>query len=597
MMIKERLQELRSAMKERNIDYYVVPTSDFHESEYVGEYFKARKWITGFTGSAGTAVIGLNEAGLWTDGRYFIQAEEQLKGSTVTLFKMGQEGVPTINEYLKKNLPNGGTIGFDGRVINTRLFEQFKEIAKDKNGKIYSSEDLIDPIWKDRPSLPKSKAWILEEKFSGASIPEKLKRVRDKMKEEGANVHIATCLFDIEWIYNLRGDDIEHVPVNLCFTLIKENEAYYYINEEDVDGKVREYLKNNNVTLRPYEAIYDDVKKLSASDKVLLNKAQVNSRITGSLPEGITIIDKANPSELMKSCKNETELKNLVNAHIKDGVAMTKFMYWLKKNVGKIEMTEYSVAEYLKELRAAQEGFIDISFGTIAGYGPNAAMMHYSATKEKCATLKPEGMLLVDSGGHYLEGSTDITRTFALGPVSDIEKKHFTAVLRANMNLSHARFLYGCSGLNLDILARGPMWDMDIDYQCGTGHGVGYLLNIHEGPNGFRWKIVPERKDSGTLEEGMCTTDEPGIYLEGKYGIRLENELICRKGAKNEYGQFMYFEDMTFVPFDLDLVDKDEMTKTDIARLNEYHKKVYEVISPYLESDEKIWLKEYTKSI
>lgn len=596
-MIQERLKSLRDEMRKRNIDYYIVPTSDFHESEYVGEYFKARKWITGFTGSAGTAVIGMDEAGLWTDGRYFIQAENQLKGSGVTLFKMAQEGVPTINEYLEKNLKNGGVIGFDGRVVNTRLAENFKEIADKKSGSLYTSEDLIDLIWNDRPLLPTSKAWILTEKFSGESVTSKLDRIRKEMKECGANTHIMTCLFDIEWTFNLRGGDIEHVPVNLCFALIDEKNASYYINEADLDDKVKAYLKDNGITLRPYEAIYDDVKNIPASAKVLLNKAQVNSRITDLLPKSVTIIDKANPAELMKSCKNEVELQNLIKAHIKDAVAMTKFMYWLKTNVGHIEMTEVTAQDYLANLRAEQEGFIDLSFGTISAYGPNAAMMHYSAIPDNCAVLKPEGMLLVDSGGHYYEGSTDITRTFALGPVSDIEKKHFTAVLRANMNLSHARFLYGCSGLNLDILARGPIWDMDLDYQCGTGHGVGYLLNIHEGPNGFRWKIVPERKDSGILEEGMCTTDEPGIYLEGQYGIRLENELICRKGAKNEYGQFMYFEDMTYVPFDLDLVDEKYLNAIDKERLNEYHKKVYETISPYLTDDEKNWLKTYTRQI
>lgn len=596
-MIQERLKSLRDEMRKRNIDYYIVPTADFHESEYVGEYFKARKWITGFTGSAGTAVIGMDEAGLWTDGRYFIQAENQLKGSGVTLFKMAQEGVPTINEYLEKNLKNGGVIGFDGRVVNTRLAETFKEIADKKSGSLYTSEDLIDLIWNDRPSLPTSKAWILTEKFSGESVTSKLERIRKEMKECGANTHIMTCLFDIEWTFNLRGGDIEHVPVNLCFALIDEKNVSYYINEADLDDKVKAYLKDNGITLRPYEAIYDDVKNIPASAKVLLNKAQVNSRITDLLPKSVTIIDKANPAELMKSCKNEVELQNLIKAHIKDAVAMTKFMYWLKTNVGHIEMTEVTAQDYLANLRAEQEGFIDLSFGTISAYGPNAAMMHYSATPDNCAVLKPEGMLLVDSGGHYYDGSTDITRTFALGPVSDIEKKHFTAVLCANMNLSHARFLYGCSGLNLDILARGPIWDMDLDYQCGTGHGVGYLLNIHEGPNGFRWKIVPERKDSGILEEGMCTTDEPGIYLEGQYGIRLENELICRKGAKNEYGQFMYFEDMTYVPFDLDLVDEKYLNAIDKERLNEYHKKVYETVSPYLTDDEKNWLKTYTRQI
>lgn len=596
-MIPERLAALRAEMKKRNIDYYFVPTADFHESEYVGEYFKARKYITGFTGSAGVAVIGLEEAGLWTDGRYFIQAEEQLKDTTVTLYKMGQEGVPTVKEYLESKLKMGNILGFDGRVVNTSLSEDFEDIAIAKEATLYTKEDLIDIIWKERPALPASKTWILEECYAGESVSSKLKRVREKMNEYGADTHIVSCLFDNEWMFNLRGDDIEHVPVNLCFSLITMDKAFYYINEADVDDKVRKYLEDNKVTLRPYEAIYEDAATLSKDSKVLMNCAQVNRRITDSLPGGIEIIDEANPAELMKAMKNDIELENLRKAHVKDGVAMTKFMYWLKNNVGKIEMNEVTVADYLAKLRSEQEHFVDLSFGTIAGYGPNAAMMHYSASIDKCATLKPEGMLLVDSGGHYLEGSTDITRTFALGPVTSEMKRDFTAVLRANRNLANARFLYGCSGLNLDILARGPIWDMDLDYQCGTGHGVGYLLNIHEGPNGFRWKVVPERKDSGILDEGMFTTDEPGIYLEGKYGIRLENELICRKGAKNEYGQFMYFEDITLCPFDLDLIDEEELTKTDKKRINEYHKRVYEKLSPYMTKEENDWLKEYTRAI
>lgn len=596
-MIPERLKQLRSEMEKRGIDMYVVPTSDFHESEYVGEYFKARKFITGFTGSAGTAVITMKEAGLWTDGRYFIQAEKQLEGTTVTLFRMGQEGVPTVSEYLKANLPQGGTIGFDGRVMNTKLGKEFFAIADEKGGKLHTSEDLIDLIWIDRPQLPAEKTFVLEEKYSGESFAHKLERVREEMKECGAQAHVMSCLYDIAWFFNLRGGDIDSVPVFLSYVLVTMDEVKLYLNEKVLTEETATYLKENRVIVRPYNAISEDVKLLNGDTTVLLNEAQVNYSIYSNLPENVKVVDKANPAENMKSQKNEVELANLVQAHIKDGLAFTKFMYWVKKNVGKMPMTEVTASDYLYECRAAQENFLGVSFGTICAYGPNAAMMHYSATPDNCATLEPRGMLLIDSGGHYYEGSTDITRTVALGPVSDIEKKHFTAVCRSCFNLSNARFLYGCTGQNLDILARGPIWDMDLDYQCGTGHGVGYLLNIHEGPNGFRWKIVPERKDSGVLEEGHVTTDEPGIYLEGQYGIRLENELVCRKGAKNEYGQFMYFDNITVAPIDLDCIDVNEMLPIDKKRLNEYHKKVYEILSPYMTAEENEWLKEYTREI
>lgn len=596
-MIPERLSALRQEMQKRKITIYVVPTADFHESEYVGEYFKARKFITGFTGSAGTAVITETEAGLWTDGRYFIQAENELKDTTVTLYRMYEDGVPTVKEYLEKELKEGGCIGFDGRVINTTLAEDIRKIAEEKNGSVYTGEDLIDLLWEDRPALPARPTWVLDEKYAGESVESKLKRIREQMEKEQADIHIMSSLFNIAWTYNMRGDDIENVPVFLSFSMITKDEAILYLNKEILTQKTQSHLEKNHITVRGYEEIYEDVKNLPRQAKVLLNKNQVNSAITDNLPKEIEIVQAAEPAEKMKSIKNETELSNLVKAHVKDGVAMTKFMYWLKKNIGKIPMTEVTAQNKLAEFRMEQENCLGISFDTICGYGPNAAMMHYEATEENYATLEPKGMLLVDSGGHYLEGSTDVTRNFALGPITPEEKKHFTAVCRSNLNLANVRFLYGCTGYNLDILTRGPIWDLNLDYQCGTGHGVGYLLNIHEGPNSFYWYITPGRKDYGVFEEGQVTTDEPGIYLEGKYGIRIENELVCRKGEKNMYGQFMYFENITYVPIDLDLIDPEEMDRTDKQRLNDYHKMVYDTISPYLEEEEKAWLKEYTRAI
>lgn len=584
-------------MAQRGIDIYVVPTSDFHDSEYVGEHFKARKFITGFTGSAGTAVITMTEAGLWTDGRYFVQAERQLEGSTVTLYRMGEEGVPTVDEFLAEKLPENGCLGFDGRVIGGTWGRRMEKLAEKKNGTIHCNEDLIDIIWEDRPALSKEPVFILEEKYAGKSTAEKLAAVREAMEKEGADYHILTSLYDIAWLLNVRGGDIECVPVVLSYLVLTEKECIWFLQEEIVDEKLRAYLNENHITTRAYDAIYEYVLDIPANAKVLLSAGQVNYRIVSSLNEDITIIDKPNPTLLMKAVKNQTEVDNTRAAHVKDGVAVTKFMYWLKNNIGKTKITEISASDYLENLRKEQENFLGISFNTISAYGANAAMMHYSATPESDTELKPEGFLLVDSGGHYYEGTTDITRTFALGPITDEMRTHFTAVCRSNMNLAHAKFLYGCTGLNLDILARGPLWEMGIDYKCGTGHGVGYLLNVHEGPNGFRWRVVTERNDSGVLQEGMITTDEPGVYLEGKYGIRTENELVCHKSCKNEYGQFMEFENITYAPIDLDAIDPEQMTKREREYLNEYHAMVYKTLSPYMTEEENEWLKRYTRAI
>lgn len=595
-MIQERLKELRAQMQERGIDIYIVPTSDFHQSEYVGEYFKARKYMTGFTGSAGTAVITKEEAGLWTDGRYFIQAEKQLEGSTVKLFKMGEEGVPKVEEYVKDHLTEGSCIGFDGRVMDAKSGEKYAKMAEEKKAALYVKEDLVGNIWKDRPQLPANKVWILEDTYAGRSMADKIADVRTQMQKEGADIHILSSLYDIAWLLNLRGGDIDHVPVFLSFVSIEKEQILLFVNPQILDKEVQDYLEKNHVTIRPYEDIYTYAQNLQKV-KVLISAEETNYRIAECIREHAEVLEGENPSLMLKAVKNEIELKNTREAHLKDAVAVTKFMYWLKTNIGKMEISEISASDYLEERRKEQEHYLDLSFDTISAYGPHGAMMHYSATKESNAVLKPEGFLLVDSGGHYLEGTTDITRTFALGALTDEEKQHFTAVCRSNMNLANAKFLYGCCGINLDILARGPLWDLGIDYRCGTGHGVGHILNVHEGPNGFRWKIVPERNDSGKLEEGMITTDEPGVYIEGKYGIRTENELICVKDEKNEYGQFMRFENITYVPIDLDAILPEEMSAKERRKLNEYHQMVYEKVSPYLTDEEREWLKTYTRPI
>lgn len=594
-MDSKRITALRAIMKREGIDYYYIPTADFHESEYVVEYFKARKFITGFTGSAGVAVIGQEEAWLWTDGRYFIQAAAQIEGSGFGLMKMGQEGVPTVMQYLGEKLQEGQCIGFDARVVNTNDAKEFAKIAAKKHGSLKTDNDLLDEVWTDRPALVHQPADVLKDEFNGEATASKLARVREQMEKEEAQYHIISTLDDIAWILNVRGNDIPHVPVVLSFLVIGKEDAMWFVEENALSDAVKEMAAECGITIRPYEDVYAYAATIPENSTVLLDKRKVNYRITNALSETVHIVSKANPSQLMKSIKNEIELENTRKAHLLDGIAVTKFMYWLKKNVGKIPMDEVSVSDYLQSLREQMEGYRDISFDTIAGYNANAAMMHYKAEPDTAAKLEPQGMLLVDSGGHYDTGTTDITRTFVLGPISDIQKKHFTMVVKSNLNLANVKFLYGCNGISLDVICREPIWKENLDYQCGTGHGVGYLLNVHEGPNSFRWQYRPGFDNP--FEAGMITTDEPGIYLQDQYGIRTENELICFKGEKNQYGQFMGFENITYVPIDLDGIDKQYLSAEDVKQLNDYHKMVYEKISPYMTPEENEWLKEYTRAI
>lgn len=594
-MDSKRITALRAIMKREGIDYYYIPTADFHESEYVVEYFKARKFITGFTGSAGVAVIGQEEAWLWTDGRYFIQAAAQIEESGFGLMKMGQEGVPTVMQYLGEKLQEGQCIGFDARVVNTNDAKEFAKIAAKKHGSLKTDNDLLDEVWTDRPALVHQPADVLKDEFNGEATASKLARVREQMEKEEAQYHIISTLDDIAWILNVRGNDIPHVPVVLSFLVIGKEDAMWFVEENALSDAVKEMAAECGITIRPYEDVYAYAATIPENSTVLLDKRKVNYRITNALSETVHIVSKANPSQLMKAIKNEIELENTRKAHLLDGIAVTKFMYWLKKNVGKIPMDEVSVSDYLQSLREQMEGYRDISFDTIAGYNANAAMMHYKAEPDTAAKLEPQGMLLVDSGGHYDTGTTDITRTFVLGPISDIQKKHFTMVVKSNLNLANVKFLYGCNGISLDVICREPIWKENLDYQCGTGHGVGYLLNVHEGPNSFRWQYRPGFDNP--FEAGMITTDEPGIYLQDQYGIRTENELICVKGEKNQYGQFMGFENITYVPIDLDGIDKQYLNAEDVKQLNDYHKMVYEKISPYMTPEENEWLKEYTRAI
>lgn len=592
MKITEKIAKLKELMKERGIDYYIIPSADYHQSEYVGDYFKGREWISGFTGSAGTVVVTQNEVGLWTDGRYFIQAEKQLQGSGITLFKMGEEGVPTFIQYIVNNIQSGETLGFDGKVLATNTVLDFEAKLKDKKVNFNFEFDLVGEIWRDRPSLPASQVFVLEEKFTGESVEKKLTRVRNILEEENCDVNIITSLDDIAWIFNIRGNDVKNNPVNLAYAAITVDKAVLYIGEEKLNSEVEKYLYKNGVEVRDYFEIYEDMERVSNSNIIMMDLNKVNYTIFKKLNPEIKVINRSNPSTLMKACKNKVELENLRNSHVKDGVAVTKFMHWLKNSIGKEEITEMSATQKLESFRKEQELYIEPSFDTIAAYESNAAMMHYKSTPETDRRLEAKNLFLVDSGGQYFDGTTDITRTFVLGECSEELKKHFTLVLKGMINLSKVKFLYGVTGTNLDILARQALWNIGIDYKCGTGHGVGFLLNVHEGPQGIRVQY-----NSQVLEEGMNVTNEPGVYIAGSHGIRLENELIVQKAEKTEFGQFMKFETMTYAPLDLDGVIKELLSKEEIEYLNNYHQMVYEKVSPYLTLEEKEWLKEYTRAI
>ena len=607
-VVRDRLDALRKLMKERGMDAYMIPTADFHESEYVGEHFKCREYMTGFTGSAGTALITMDEACLWVDGRYYVQAAAQLKDSTVTMMKMGQEGVPSLRAYLEDKMPEGGCLGFDGRVVNAAEGLALEEMLRERGARISYGEDLAGMIWQERPELSAEPAWVLDERYAGKSALDKIADVREAMEKVHASVHVLTSLDDIAWLLNIRGNDILYNPVVLSYALVTMDQLYLFVNSSVLEGKaypyledekgisVREYLERTGVTVMPYDGVYDMVEGLK-NEKVLLEKCRINYAVYRLIDGSNKVIDRMNPTASMKAVKNDVEIENEKRAHIKDGVAMTKFIYWLKKNTGRIPMDEISVSDYLGKLRMDQEGCIGLSFATISAYGAHGAMCHYSATPESSIPLEPRGLYLIDSGGQYYEGTTDITRTIAMGPVTDEEKEHFTLVLMSMLRLGDVKFLHGCRGLSLDYAAREPLWRRGLNYEHGTGHGVSYLSSVHERPNGIRFKMVPERQDNAVMEAGMITSDEPGVYIEGSHGIRTENLVLCVEDEKNEYGQFLRFEYLTYVPIDLEVIDREIMSERDVELLNRYHEQVYEKISPYLDEDERVWLAEATRAV
>lgn len=592
---RDRVEAIRALMKKDNVSAYIILTDDYHASEYIDEYFKCREYVSGFTGSAGTLVITEWEACLWTDSRYFIQATMQLQGTGIRLMKSGESDVPTITEYLAEKLDYNSVVGYDGRTVSYEYAKMLKETLAVKDVLFIEDMDLVGTIWEDRPDMPHSRVWELPLSYCGESRDSKLSNVRRAMKEKNATAHLLTSLDDIGWLYNLRGNDIKYSPVALAYTIVEEERAVVYVSKESVDNEIVEHLQADNIYVKDYFEVYEDVKGYG-EDTVFMVDAGTTNVALMALLDGYKVVFADNPTRMLKAVKNVTEMANERLAHIMDGVAVTKLIYRLKTDMygGGEDVTEMYIADRLLELRQKNENFIEESFAPIIASGSHGAIVHYEAVPETDKVIERNTFLLMDTGGHYYQGTTDITRTVSIGNVSDEMKRRYTAVLKGNLRLASAKFPYGIGGSNLDALARGPLWEMGLDYGHGTGHGVGYLLNVHEGPQNIRPK---NRKGDVAFEEGMITSDEPGLYVEGEYGIRLENLIMCLKDYKNESRQFMKFDTLTMVPFDRDSIATQDMTRDELRILNEYHKKVYENISPYLDEKEREWLYNETKEM
>ena len=590
--MRNELKLLREAMQREHIDVYLITMDDDHQSEYVGDHYKEIRFISGFTGSAGKLVVTAGDAGLWTDGRYFVQAEAELKDSGIRLMRMGQPETPDIMDYICESVGEGGSLGFCGSCVSFTEAKELKRRLSRKQAHIVSDIDLPGEFWNGRPVKASKPVFILEDKYAGESAADKLKRLRAELCRLGARSHVITSLDDIAWLLNLRGDDVAYNPVFRSFMLFDGDRIRLYIDKGHLSSEIEGYINDLGIEVDTEEEhFYQDVRKLKEGP-LLLESGKINALCGLSIPEGMEFIDRMMPTTLMKARKNKTEMANLKRAHLKDGLSLTRFMYWFKENVSSGRLTEWGCVEKLHEFRAANESFLGESFSTISAYGANAAMCHYSPSKEHDTVIEPKGLYLVDSGGQYLEGTTDVTRTWSCGPVTDEERTSLTLSVIANMRLADARFLEGTGGAALDYIAREPFWRRGLNFDHGTGHGVGYLLNVHERPVGIRYKAVPERQDQYPFAEGMYVSDEPGLYIEGSHGVRTENMLMCMNDHKNAYGQFCRFEAYTLCPIDKYALDTSIMEKRDIELFNAYHAKVYKELSPYMEGDELSWLKD-----
>ena len=594
---RQRIEALRGLMKENGIHAYLIVSNDFHASEYVGDYFKCRAYMSGFTGSAGTLAVTLEEAALWTDGRYFLQAADQLDGTGIVLQKMGEPGVPTFVEWTASRLEAGQTLGYDGRTIGGGLADTLHKALDPKYIRFMETEDLVGKIWTDRPAFPAAPIWTLEEKYTGRSRKDKLEGLRRHMAGCRADRTLIAGLDDIAWLFNIRGGDIDFNPVPMAYTLIDFDKAVLYVSEEAVSSDVRQELAEDGVEIRPYFTVYEDLRELPEYSSLLLDRSSCNVALLAAVPAGVGIISQGNWTVREKAVKNSVEAANIRRAHIRDGVAVTKLLYWLDQILDTVDykegrITELDVAARLLELRGQQDGFLDQSFAPIIAAGSHGAIVHYDPDEESNIPLVHDSFLLMDTGAQYLQGTTDITRTAVLGTVTEEMKEHYTAVLRGNLDLAGAVFCKGCSGVKLDTLARLPLWELGLDFNHGTGHGVGYLLNVHEGPQriamaGSNVPFVP----------GMVTSDEPGLYLAGRYGIRLENLMLCVPAFTTEQGEFYRFETLTMVPFDRRAILTDRLSEKEKHQLNAYHAAVYENISPYLTLEECVWLRDMTAPV
>ncbi|TCO75218.1 aminopeptidase P family protein [Marinisporobacter balticus] len=592
MNIKEKINSLRQWMCSKNIDAYIIPSFDAHQSEYVAEHWKSRTFISGFTGSAGTVVVTKDKAGLWTDGRYFIQAEKQLEGSGIKLFKMMQPNVPTYVDWIYALLNPGGTVGFDGKVFPTSTVKSMEKKYARKNIRINAEYDLIDFIWDDRPASPLDTIFTHPIKYAGKSRTEKIDQVRAHMQKKDVTHYLLGSLDDIAWLFNIRGNDIHCSPVAISYALISQNEANLFIDHRKVPKDIRQELEDADIIIKEYNEIENCLKNLKNTDRVLLDPDKINIWLYHAIPNACEKIEQLNITTSLKAVKNPIEIENIKNCHIRDGVYMVKLLHWLDQNLGKEKITEITVDEKLTAIKAQDDQFVGLSFDTIAGYKDHAAMMHYKATPEITYELEKEGFLLLDAGSQYFDGTTDITRTIALGTLSEEEKIDFTLVLKGHIALTISNFLYGSTGERMDILARMPLWEHGIDYKCGTGHGVGFFLNVHEGPHS-----ISPRVNTTILEKGMIVTNEPGVYKQGKHGIRTENILLITEDSKTDSGQFMKFETISFCPIDLEGIIPEMLIEKERDWLNTYHKNVYEKLSPYLNEEEKAWLKQETRAI
>lgn len=593
MTIDGKIDRLRELMAEKKLNAYIIADSDPHMSEYVADHWKMRRWISGFTGSAGVVALTLEKSGLWTDGRYYIQAENELSGSEIELFRSGEPDVPSYTKWLRDNLVKGDRVGVCGQYFSVASIKALKKSLDREGIEVVTEYDLIDELWTDRKPMPKEPIFIHDIKYAGKSASEKLDMVRDKMKEREADYYLIGSLDDIAWLYNIRGNDIPYNPVTISYALISQERAWLFIDSSKVPEDVLEELALHNIQILEYESIDEKLTQLISSEMcVYVDPNRLNYGLYGILTEiGCNIIERRDITTDLKAIKNDVEIRNIKETLIRDGVAMVKFLHWLDKNLDN-GITEIEAAEKVDEFRAEQEGNRGASFTSISAYREHAAMMHYSPSPQSQHTLKREGMYLLDSGGQYLGGTTDITRTIVLGPISDVEKRDFTLVLKANISLSRAKFLYGATGANLDVLARQPIWRYGLDYKCGTGHGVGFFLNVHEGPQN-----LSQGRNNIKLEEGMILTNEPGIYIEGQYGIRTENMMLVVEDEKTDCGQFMRFDIITYCPIDLDGIDITLLNDEEREWLNNYHREVYEKLSPYLDDEEDAWLRRATREI